>query len=131
MGYLESPSFHEVIKIRFSHYEDFDDLPGQVYFMMIIDDRNISDEIDIEVPEKAFINLSLNVFPGENISDLDTTVLRHINIMCGADILPPNLGMTLLLKFCKTLSEILIKIFLITMLIPMKWKPIIISKTLV
>ena len=99
-------SFCELIKKRFSHYEDFDNFPGQVYFMMILDTCNISATIDIEGADNYFTNLSLNYFPGEDISDLATTVLRHIKFMCGAYALPQKLGTTLLLKVCKTSSDI-------------------------
>ena len=51
---LLSASFREVIKTQFSHYENFDDLPGQIYFMMILDACNTSAAIDIEGAEKSF-----------------------------------------------------------------------------
>ena len=73
---------------------------------MIIYACNNSAAIDIEGAEKAFTNLFLNVFPGENISDISTPALRHIKVMRGAYALPPKLGKTLLLKVCKTSSEI-------------------------
>ena len=63
-----SPSFSEVINTRFSHYEDFENLPSQVYFTMIIYDWNTSAAIDIEGAEKDITSLSFNDFPGENIS---------------------------------------------------------------
>ena len=67
-----SPSFCKVIKKKFSHYEDFNNFPGQIHFLMIIGAYNNSAAIDIEGAEKAFTNLPLNDFTGENISDLDT-----------------------------------------------------------
>ena len=92
------PYFREVIKTHFSSYQDFDNFPGQVYFMIIIDTCNTSSAIDIEGAETYFTNISLNDFPGENISDIVTNALRHIKVMCGAYDIYPKLGMTLLLK---------------------------------
>ena len=61
--YLVLLSFFGVIKTRFSHYEEIDDLTGQVYLMIILDACNNSATIDIEDAEKAFTNLSLDNFP--------------------------------------------------------------------
>ena len=60
--YLVSPSLFEVIKIPFSQYEDFDNFPSQLYFMMILDACNTSAEIEIEGEEKDFTDLSPNFF---------------------------------------------------------------------
>ena len=101
-----SPSFYEVIKTRLSQYDDFDNFPGQFYFTMILDTCNNSAAIDIGCSEHYFTNLSLNKFPGEKISDLDTDALRNIKIMRGAYALPPKLGTTPLLKVSKNSSDI-------------------------
>ena len=74
--------------------------------MIIIDTCNTSSAIDIEGAETYFTNISLNDFPGENISDIVTHALRHIKVMCGAYDIYPKLGMTLLLKVWKTSSDI-------------------------
>lgn len=103
---LISTPFRETIKTRFSHYDDFDDLPGQVYFMMVLDACNTSAAIDIEGAGKAFDALTLSSFPGENVSALATSALKYIKVMKGAYALPPKLGTTLLLKVSKTSSEI-------------------------
>ena len=76
----------------FYHYEDLDDFTGQVYFMMIIYACNTPATINIEGTEKAFTNISLNDFPGENISDISTTSLRRINVMRGAYYITLNLS---------------------------------------
>ena len=96
--YLVSPSLFEVIKIPFSQYEDFDNLPSQLYFMMILDACNTSAEIDIEGAEKAFNNLSLIDFTGDKIYDIDTTDIRNIKVMRSEYSLSPKLGMTIILK---------------------------------
>ena len=104
---LVSPSFREFIKIYFSHYDDFDNFPGKVYFMMILDVCNTSDAIIIEGAEKPFTNISLNGFHGENISDLATTALRNIKGMRSAYALHQKIGTTILMKVYKTSSDIL------------------------
>ena len=50
-GYLIyfSPSFSEVIKTHFSHYEGFEIFSGQIYLIMIIDTCNTSAAIGIKV----------------------------------------------------------------------------------
>ena len=73
---------------------------------MILYACNTSYEIDTECAEKAFTNLSHNQFPGESISDLATTAINNIKSICGAYALPSKLGTTLLLKACKTSSDI-------------------------
>ena len=39
---LVSPDFRDTVKHRFSHVIDFESLPGQIYFMMILDACNAS-----------------------------------------------------------------------------------------
>ena len=63
-------------------------------------------QLTYKATEKYFTNLSLNEFPGESISDLATTAIKHIKSICGAYALPSKLGTTLLLKACKTSSDI-------------------------
>ena len=129
--YFLLPSFREVIKTVLSNYEGFENFPGQVYFIVTLDTCNISDAIDIKGKLKYFADLSLHDLPGENISDIATTALRNIKVSRGVYALLPKLGMTVPLKVCKTSNEFSIKIFLITMPIPMKWRSSIISNTLV
>ena len=45
---LVSPSLGEFINTCFSQYEDFNNFPGQVYFIVIIDACNASASIVIE-----------------------------------------------------------------------------------
>lgn len=42
---------------RFSHYDDFDELPGQVIFMMTLDTVNASAEMDVEGAKTSFKSL--------------------------------------------------------------------------
>ena len=95
---IVTTSFRRKVETRFSHEEDFDDLPGQVYFMMILEACNASASLDIDGATKKIRELSLSSFPGENVSDLATTALKLINIMDGAYAMPVNIGSTLIRK---------------------------------
>ena len=100
------PSFHKIIKIHFSHYAAFDDLPGQVYIMMVLYVCNSSILIDIEGASTPFESLALKDFRGEKLSALSTTAFKYIKIMKGVYALHSKLGTILLLKVQKTESEI-------------------------
>jgi len=58
---LLSPSYRETIKTHFSHHDNFKELPGQVYFMMVLNACNKSAAIDIESAEIKFNELSLSI----------------------------------------------------------------------
>ena len=103
---LLSPSYRETIKTRFSHHDSFEELPGQVYFMMVLDACNTSAAIDIDSAEIKFNDLSLSDFPGQDVSSLSTLALKYIKIMMGAYNLPTKLATKLLLKVQKTETEI-------------------------
>ena len=57
-----APSFCEVTNTRFSIYEDFENITGQVCFTMIINACNNYTASDIEDPENYFSELSLDEF---------------------------------------------------------------------
>ena len=90
------------VLIRYEHYEDYEDLPGQVYFMMVLDICNASADHDIEAATKSFGTLTLADYPAENIDDFATEALRLIKIMQGGYALPYNLGSDLLNKVSTT-----------------------------
>ena len=99
---LISRSLDAKIKIRYGHYTDYKDLPGSIFFMMILDICNSSADLDIETASDSFTALSLLDFPGENIEDFATEALRLIKIMQGGYALPYNLGSDLINKVCET-----------------------------
>ena len=105
MESLVTPAFRTTVHTRFSHLADFDDFPGQVYFMMVLDVANTSVAYDIEAAETSFKNLQLSSYPGENISTLSTEALRLIKIMKTGYSLRVSLGSELLEKVTKTESE--------------------------
>ena len=73
-----------VIKTRFSHYENVEELPGQIYLVMILGACNTSASINIEGEQKSLKALTLFDFPGQNVSDLARFALKHIKIMSRA-----------------------------------------------
>jgi len=103
---LVSPDFRDTVKHRFSHVVNFESLPGQIYFMMILDACNASVITDVKAAQESFRALSLNDFPGENITDLTAKALKHIKVMRSAYSLPQDLGSVLLEKCSKTESSI-------------------------
>ena len=103
---LLSPLYRETIKTRFSHHNNFEELPGQVYFMMVLDTCNTSAAIDIEIAVIKFNELSLSNCPRQDVSSLSTLALKYIKIIMGAYNLPTKLSTKLLIKVQKTDTEI-------------------------
>ena len=60
---------------------------------------------DIDGAGTDFANLTLDTYPGENVSDFTTEALRLIKIMAGGYALPVHTGSCLLMKVTKTSSE--------------------------
>ena len=101
---LLSSALDAKILIRYGHYDDFEDLPGQVYLMMVLDICNASADHDIEAATITFGKLTLADFPWENIEDFATEALRLIKIMQSGYALPHTLGSDLLSKVSNTAS---------------------------
>ena len=102
---LLTQSFREKLEVRFSHYDDFDELPGHVIFMMTLNTCNASVEMDIEAAKESFRGLKLENFPGENVTDLATSALKCIKIMRGDYAIDVTVGSSLIKKVCGTSSE--------------------------
>ena len=93
------------VETRFSHMNDFDDLPGQVYFMLVLDTCHASAASDIEEAKDSFKSLQLASYAGENIAALSTAALKCIKIMQTGYALDYNLGTDLLSKVTSTSCE--------------------------
>jgi hypothetical protein len=102
---LLTSAFYEKISICYGHRDDFNILPGSGLLMMALETCNASVSHDIEGATKQFYALTLDVYPGENVSDFATEALRIIKIMQGGYALPINIGSRLLVKVSKTSSE--------------------------
>jgi hypothetical protein len=102
---LVGASLQEDIETRYSHLDDFSTLPGNVYFLMVLEASNASVALDIDDAAEKFSSLALASFPGENIKGLATEALRLIRIMEGGYCLPGKLGSDLLRKVYGTSCE--------------------------
>ena len=102
---LLSDAFREKIRVRFSHDVEFEDYPGSVYFMMALDTCNASVSHDVDGAKEKLLELTLDSYPGENVTDCATEALRLIKIMQSAYALEVKTGSMLLTKFTKTSSE--------------------------
>ena len=78
---LISPTHRETVKTRFLHHKYFTELPGQIYFMMVLSACNTSASIDIDTAKLKFKELSLSDFPGKTVSLLSTLALKYFKIM--------------------------------------------------
>ena len=60
------------LQIRLGHLEDYDDAPGQVLLMMILDICNSSADKDIGAATASLKALSLSSYAGENVDEFAT-----------------------------------------------------------
>ena len=102
---LLTPSFYDKIFIRYGHLPDFKKLPGSCLLLMALETCNASVLHDIDGAAKAFSDLKLDSYPGENVADLSNEGLRLIRIMKGGYALPVNTGSRLLQKVSRTSCE--------------------------
>ena len=72
---------------------------------MALDTCNASVQRDVAGAQVAFDALSLDSYPGEDVTELATEALRLIHILSGSYSLPINLGTKLIKKVTKTSSE--------------------------
>ncbi len=103
---LVTAEFFEKIFIRYGQHQDnFNDVPGSVLVAMALETCNASVSHDIDGAAKAFEELTLDNYPGENITNLTTEALRLLKIMKGGYALPVHTGSRLFMKVTKTSSE--------------------------
>ena len=92
------------IEVRYSHIEDFDDLPGQIFYMMVMETCHASTAMDVDSASTAYEKLNLKSYAGENVGALATDALRHIKVMQTAYAIPVTVGSSLLRKVSETSS---------------------------
>ena len=102
---LVHPVLRSTVVTRYDHYENFEHLPGQVYFMLVLDACHASVSLDISSASKSLEEMVLSSFPGQNINDFATEALRHIKMMQHGWSIPFNTGSKLIFKTTKTDSE--------------------------
>ena len=76
-----SVSLREEIAIRISHTPDFDELPGQIYFMTILETCHASASLDVKGTHESYDKLRLVDYPEENVSALASADLKYLKIM--------------------------------------------------
>ena len=100
-----STSFFEKILVRYGHRQDFKTLSGACLLVMALETCNASASLDVDEATAALAALTLDNYPGENVSDMMNEALRLIKIMKTAFMIPNNTGSRLLQKLTKTSSE--------------------------
>jgi len=101
---LISLSVQARVDVRFNHFDDYADLPGQVFLMMVLEVCNVSAASDIAGASELLLNMKLADYPGENIEAYSSDALRYIKIMQSAYALPYATGSKILLKVSATES---------------------------
>ena len=102
---LVHPDLRAEVITQHGHVPNFKKLPGQVYMMMTLDVCHASFAFKMEEAAETLNDLSLDSFPGENISKFANEAQRLIKIMQGGYSLPYQLGSTVLRKVCTTQSD--------------------------
>jgi hypothetical protein len=102
---LLTDDIREKMRIRFDHHDEFLDFHGGVLFLMALDVCNASVSFDIEGAQDKLDGLTLNDFPGENLTDFVATAQKYVKIMQGGYALPIRVGSKLLMKCTKTECE--------------------------
>ena len=55
----------EKISIRYSHIDHFDNLPGQIYYMVVMETCHASTAMDVDSASAAYDQLTLKSYAGE------------------------------------------------------------------
>lgn len=82
----------ERIITRFGNNDEFETYPGHVLFVIALDTYNASVQRDIAGAQTRYDKLTLDSYPGEDVTKLATEALRLIHILSGPYALPLNLG---------------------------------------
>ena len=73
--------------------------------MMTLDTCNVSVQMDVTAAKASFKALTLDDFPGENVTALTTLLLKYIKVMSGNYSMNVELGSHLIKKVCSTSSD--------------------------
>jgi hypothetical protein len=80
---LLTSAFYKKILIRYGHRKDFKCLPGSCLLIMALETCNASVSHDIDGAAQSFADLTLDTYPGKNVSDFANAALQLIKIMQG------------------------------------------------
>ena len=104
---LLTDTFYETVKARhLTMGHDFERIPGQVLFMMVMDACHASIERDFEGARKALSDMTLAQFPGEDVSAFAMHAQKKILILMSDFALPIDLGSSLVSKVMQTESPV-------------------------
>ena len=103
---LVGPELRQKIFNRFDHREDFDYLPGQVYFMMVLDVTHASVHVDLEDARTNLRDIELLSYPGENVADFADACLRYWKVLIMGFYVEYTWGSQLAQKLTNTSSAL-------------------------
>jgi hypothetical protein len=99
-------AFFENILVCYGHCPDFKSLSGACLLVMALETCNASASLDVDEATAALAALSLDSFPGENITDMMNKALCLIKVMRTTFMIPNNARLRLLHKLTKTYCEV-------------------------
>ena len=101
---LVYPDLRVEVVVQFSHTSSFKKLPGNIYFMMVLEVCHALFSCKMDEAAASFQALDLGAYPGENISKFANEAQHLIKIMKDGYALPYQLGSQLVTKVCSTQS---------------------------
>jgi hypothetical protein len=102
---LPTESFQEKLVVRYGHRDDFETLPGSCLFMMALEACNALVAHDVEGARQKLEAMTLDTYPGENVTDFAADAQKLVKIMQGNYAMPIHTGSNILKKLTKTSSE--------------------------
>jgi hypothetical protein len=95
----------DAIHTRYDHDPLFYDYPGPVIFMMALSICNASQSYDIEGAQKKLDELTLDSYPGEDVTACTAFTQKQFKVIQTGYAPPFRSGSKLLLKLCGTECE--------------------------
>jgi hypothetical protein len=99
---LLTEELREMMRIRFDNHNAYLDFHGGVLCLMALDVCNASVSFDIEGAQDKIDELTVNGFPGENLTEFMATAQKYVKIMQSGYALPIRTGSKLLMKCTNT-----------------------------
>ena len=102
---LPTSTFWENREFRFDHFPDFEYLTGACLFIMALETCNAAVVHDVEGAHRNLETLTLDSYPGGNVTDYTSKAQHLIKIMQDDYALPINIGSKLNQKVTRTSCE--------------------------
>jgi hypothetical protein len=103
---LLTETFYKMLCVRFGHLEDFESYPGSCLFMMALEACNASVSHDVEGVKQKLEAMTLDSYPGEDVTAFATAAQKMVKIIQGDYALPVQTGSKITKKLTKTSSEL-------------------------